>query len=70
MDKRSFSTSFLFLQTSQTLLALIKTCTDIEKGVVATLPFSKTTFYEKMQLRIFFLVFLSDFPETNTTDFQ
>ena len=37
--------------------------TPLEKGVVATFPFSKTSFSEKMQPRIFLLVL----PSTNGT---
>jgi hypothetical protein len=60
-DRRSFSISFFFVDLPKTLLALRSTRMGVVKGVVATFPFSKTSFSEKMQPSIFFLTAPFDF---------
>ena len=57
-DKRSFSTSFFVSPLSKNLMALVKTRIGVVNEKVATLPFSKTIFSEKMQPCIFILVSL------------
>ena len=47
-----------FLAPLKTLVVLRSTRMGVVKGVVATLPFSKTSFSENMQPRIFFLMYL------------
>jgi len=53
VEKRLILTSFLFLPSCKTLAILNKACMGSVKVVVATLPFSKTSFSEKMQPRVF-----------------
>jgi len=46
VDKRLFSTSFLFLDPCKTLAILNKTCMGSVKGVVATLLLSSEAFFD------------------------
>jgi hypothetical protein len=59
VDKRLFSTSFLFLDLCKTLAILNKTWMGSVKGVVATLRFSEISFSENMQSspKYFYVVF-------------
>jgi hypothetical protein len=63
VNRRSETTSFSFLFFSKTLLALNKiSIGGVNKGTVA-FPFSKYSFFEKMQLRIYFSLFQNSFLE-------
>jgi hypothetical protein len=55
-ERRSKMTSFLFTEFFKTLLALSKTFIVLVKVTVATFPFSKTIFSEKLQPEIFFFM--------------
>jgi hypothetical protein len=63
VNRRSETPSCSFLFFSNTLPALIKTSIGIVYFGVSAFPFSKYSFFEKMQLRIYFSLFQNSFLE-------